>query len=78
MNIDCDPYENAVLKRVNGILKDEFGLSDPISTPCEAEMTLHQAIEIYNIQLPHLCNHYVTPIKMHEQSQIVPRIWYKK
>ena len=78
MTIDGDPYENAVAERVNGILKDEFGLSDPISTPYEAEKMVRQAVEIYNTQRPHLSNHYVTPMKMHEQSQIVPKLWHKK
>lgn len=78
MTINGDPYENAIAERVNGILKDEFGLGDTISTAHEAEKMVGQAVEIYNNQRPHLSNHYVTPKKMHEQSQIVPRLWHKK
>ena len=78
MTIDGDPYENAVAERVNGILKDEFGLGDIISTANEAEKLVRQAVEIYNIHRPHLSNHYVTPMKMHEQCQIIPKLWHKK
>lgn len=78
MTINGDPYENAIAERVNGILKDEFGLGDTISTSYEAEKMVLQAVEIYNNRRPHLSNHYVTPKKMHEQSQIVPKLWHKK
>lgn len=78
MTIDGDPYENAIAERLNCILKDEFGLGDTISTLNEEEKMVRQVVEIYNTQRPHLSNHYVTPIKMLEQSQIIPRLFYKK
>ena len=78
MTIDGDPYENAVAERVNGILKDEFSLGETITTSDEAKKMVRQAIEIYNNERPHLSNYYVTPLKMHQQSQIMPKLWHKK
>ena len=78
MTIDGDPYENAIAERINGILKDEFGLGETIPTQKEAEKMVNQAVEIYNTIRPHLSNHYVTPLKMHQQSKITPKLWHKK
>lgn len=78
MTIDGDPYENAVAERVNGILKDEFGLGETNTTTDEAKKMVRQAVEIYNTERPHLSNYYVTPLKMHQQSQIIPKLWHKK
>ncbi len=71
MTIDCDPYANA-------ILKDEFGLGETIPTQNEAIKMVRQAVEIYNTIRPHLSNHYVTPLTMHQQSKITPKLWHKK
>ena len=78
MTIDGDPYENAIAERINGILKDEFGLGETIPTQNEAIKMVRQAVEIYNTIRPHLSNHYVTPLKMHQQSKITPKLWHKK
>lgn len=52
-----DPYKNAVAERMNGILKDEFGLGEKL---IELPDTLHHARQIintYNNLGPHLSCH---------------------
>jgi putative transposase len=78
MTENGDPYENAVAERINGILKDEFGLDEVIPSAEIAEKLIKQSIDIYNTQRPHLSNSYRTPQEMHQQSAIKPKLWHKK
>jgi putative transposase len=68
MTENGDPYENAIAERINGILKDEFGLDEIITNADEAKRLVAQSIDIYNNQRPHLSNSYKTPNEMHQQS----------
>ncbi|WBA44322.1 integrase core domain-containing protein [Hymenobacter canadensis] len=43
-----DPYENAVAERVNGILKDEFGLGTTLPDFAQADALVVQAVQAYN------------------------------
>jgi putative transposase len=70
-----DPYENAVAERINGILKDEFGLGDTFKLPQHAIMQAHQGIRIYNNLRPHLSCQYLTPVQMHAQDKISLRTY---
>ena len=63
MTKNGDPYENAVAERVNGILKDEFGLSEQLINKIEANKQTAQSIEIYNSLRPHLSCQMLTPKK---------------
>ena len=54
MTENGDPYENAIAERVNGILKDEFGLSDKLEDIIQAKELTSQSIKIYNNLRPHL------------------------
>ena len=63
MTENGDPYENAVAERVNGILKDEFGLSEQLINKIEANKQTAQSIEIYNSLRPHLSCQMLTPKK---------------
>jgi transposase InsO family protein len=78
MTRDGRPYDNAIAERVNGILKDEFGLDDTFEnweqTICEAK----QSIDLYNRLRPHLSNYMLTPIEMHRQNKLMQRAWHKK
>ena len=47
---NSSPYENAVAERINGILKQEFGLNKIIPNLKTAEKMIKQAVEIYNNQ----------------------------
>ena len=78
MTENGDPYENAVAERVNGILKDEFGLSEQLVNKAEANKQTVQSIEIYNSLRPHLSCHMLTPNKMHLQQKITIKRYKKK
>ncbi len=77
MTENGDPYENAVAERVNGILKDEFGLAEQLINKDDAYKQTAQSIEIYNSLRPHLSCQMLTPNKMHLQQKITLKR-YKK
>ena len=58
---NSSPYENAVAERVNGILKQEFGLGKTIPNLKTAQKMVKQAIEIYNNQRRHYSLNMKTP-----------------
>lgn len=70
MTENGDPYENAVAERVNGILKDEFGLSDTLESIMHAKELASQSIKIYNNVRPHLSCSMLTPNQMHKQDKV--------
>jgi transposase InsO family protein len=70
MTENGDPYENAIAERINGILKDEFGLSDKCEDLIQAKELTRQSIEIYNQLRPHLSCSMLTPNQMHQQDKI--------
>jgi putative transposase len=70
MTQNGDPYENAIAERVNGILKDEFGLSDKLEDLTMAKELTTQSIKIYNYIRPHLSCSMLTPYQMHQQDKI--------
>lgn len=78
MTENGDPYENAVAERINGILKDEFGLGERMDHLQQAEHQTKQSIQIYNHERPHLSCEYLTPIQMHQQQKITIKTWKKK
>lgn len=78
MTEDGSPYDNAIAERVNGILKDEFGLDETFGDLNQAQVQLTQSIAIYNNRRPHMSNHLLTPKQMHQQSTLKPKAWHKK
>jgi transposase InsO family protein len=56
-----NPYENAVAERLNGILKEEFGLGETFKTREQAEKAVKEAIRTYNEYRPHMSIGYKTP-----------------
>jgi len=54
-------YENAVVERVNGILKDELFLDQIFFNMEHAKAATKNAIEIYNNKRIHLSLHLKTP-----------------
>ena len=72
------PYDNAIAERINGILKDEFGLDDIFEDSKQLNTQTTQAIEMYNQQRPHYSNSMLTPNQMHQQRTLKPRLWHKK
>lgn len=78
MTENGDPYENAIAERVNGILKDEFGLSEQLNNINEAIQQTAQSISIYNNNRPHLSCQMLTPIQMHQQKEVKLKSYNKK
>lgn len=70
MTENGDPYENAIAERVNGILKDEFGLYDKFENILQVKELTRQSIEIYNQLRPHLSCSMLTPNQMHQQDRM--------
>jgi len=61
-------YENAQAERLNGILKQEYGLGACFRTKAEARRAVDQAVWLYNELRPHLSLNYQTPSQMHEKA----------
>lgn len=78
MTQDGSPYDNAVAERVNGILKDEFGLDEVFTDINEVDKQTRQAITLYNNTRPHLSCHMLTPQQMHNQSTMKIKTWKNK
>lgn len=78
MTENGDPYENAIAERVNGILKDEFGLAEQLNNIAEAMEQTRQSISTYNQIRPHLSCHMLTPLQMHQQRGIKLKSYNKK
>ena len=70
MTQNGSPYENAVAERVNGILKDEFGLADELNDIKEAWKQVNQSVKAYNTLRPHMSCGMRTPEQMHRQQTI--------
>lgn len=78
MTEDGSPYDNAIAERVNGILKDEYGLDEEFTDRNQLQTQVKQAIETYNSRRPHESNHLLTPNEMHKQDKLKPKAWHKK
>jgi len=60
-------YENAKAERVNGILKQEYGLGLTFRTKQQAIASVEQAVMLYNTRRPHLALSYKTPEEVHRE-----------
>lgn len=58
-------YENANAERLNGILKQEFGLGGTIASFKVAKQLVREAIDLYNNKRLHLALDYRTPAEVH-------------
>jgi transposase InsO family protein len=61
-------YENALAERVNGILKQEYGLGVCFRTKAQARLAFGQAGWLHNTRRPHLALGYRTPASVHEAA----------
>jgi len=75
MTENSDPYENAVAERMNGILKEEFGLGEKMSDLKQATILTKESIQTYNHLRPHLSCKMLTPNQMHRQELIPLKTW---
>jgi transposase InsO family protein len=60
-------YENARAKRLNGILKQEYGLGCSFRDKWQALAAIKEAVFLYNTKRPHLALNYETPDKTHRR-----------
>ncbi len=58
-------YENATAERVNGILKQEYGLDETFISGSLALKATNEAIKSYNTKRPHWALNLATPEQMH-------------
>jgi putative transposase len=58
--------ENALAERMNGILKQEYGLGMEFSTKAEARRAVDQGIWLYNTKRPHTALNYRMPEEVHQ------------
>lgn len=58
-------YENAQAERLNGILKQEYGLGDTFKKKSYAYDAVRQAVELYNNRRPHQALGYKVPAQVH-------------
>lgn len=78
MTDSYDPYANAVAERVNGILKQEFGL-ETLNLPLrEQRQAVSESIDIYNAMRPHCSCAMLTPNQMHRQSNVKIKTYRRK
>ena len=61
-------YENAQAERLNGILKQEYGLGACFRTKAEARQAVDQAVWLYNELRPHMSLGYRTPSEVHAEA----------
>ena len=78
MTQNSDPYENAVAERINGILKQEFGIDKFNKELPIMKALVKNAVEIYNNKRPHYSNYMLTPNQMHQQDKIAMRTYKRK
>lgn len=60
--------ENAHAERLNGILKQEYGLGRTFRSKSAARVAVEQAILLYNTRRPHASLGYRTPSSVHAES----------
>ena len=60
--------ENALAERVNGILKQEYGLGYGFKTKALARKAIREAIYLYNTRRLHTALNYRIPQFVHAQS----------
>lgn len=73
-----DPYENAIAERVNGILKEEFGLYNDFEDLEYANDTTRQAIDTYNQYRPHASCDHLTLEQAHQKQGLLKTKWKRR
>ena len=77
MTTKYDPYENSIAERVNGILKDEFSISDKRLNKNEIHKIINQSIYIYNYERTHYSCELMTPGVAHIKGRYKYKQWGK-
>lgn len=58
-------YENSQAERLNGILKQEYGLGDEFATKQGVVPAVREAVWLYNYRRPHQSLRYQCPMEVH-------------
>jgi transposase InsO family protein len=58
-------YENSQAERLNGILKDEYGLGGRFLDKSDARRAVREAVMLYNYRRPHQALGYRCPMEVH-------------
>jgi putative transposase len=61
-------YENGKAERLNGILKQEYGLGETFSTKQQVRQAVKEAVELYNNWRPHNALGNRKPMSVHQES----------
>jgi transposase InsO family protein len=59
-------YENGRAERLNGILKQEYGLGGGFGSKSWAQAAVAQAVALYNYRRPHQALGYAVPMAVHQ------------
>lgn len=78
MTENGDPYENAIAERINGILKDEYELSETFSDYQSALEAVKTAVYKYNNKRPHRSVDMMFPVDAHNQNGVLKKHWKKR
>ena len=70
-----NPTDNAVAERVNGILKEEFGLGQTLPGFAQAADQVARAVRAYNELRPHSSCDFLTPAQAHEREGPLVQRW---
>ena len=62
----------------DGILKQEYDIDKFNVDLNTRNILVKQTVKVYNESRPHLSNHYLTPIQMHQQQKLIPKSYKKK
>ena len=65
-----NPYENAQAERVNGILKQEYGLDAVFTGERVVRRAVKEAVRLYNEKRPHLALAYRKPSQVHADYRL--------
>ncbi len=68
MSAKGNPYDNAVMERIMGILKQEFLLDQTFQNIESIRKAVKEAINIYNEERPHLSLAYKTPTEVYNEN----------
>jgi len=68
MTEDNHCYENAHAERVNGIIKQEYGLRMTFRDIGQVRRAVAQAVWLYNNRRPHMSLQYRVPADVHQQA----------
>ena len=70
-----DPLENAVVERVNGIIKEEYLNEYAVESIEEAKELLKAVVHLYNDDRPHMSIGNLTPNQVHYNNLKTEKLW---